>query len=649
MNEDQLEIGGAQALLQLGTKLQKEEDLEENHLSDINYEQYINHQNHENHETTDDDKTNQQITDAVEAAVMRFVGGTLDTDGKNRKTKRNDDVISNLSEYQWDKFLADEVANPNDSIFDSYDLSTKTTPKKKRKRVHTDIDPELSNLNSNETNPTTTTTTGTTTENHEHDQLVQAAIMGAGELAKQLGSSELSNLPPNQAHQVLMAASNSLQQHPNNESISAINQLAQAASSLSNKRTKKPLNKKVKPSIPKPKFNENTSIESLIQEASEKACNWFNSSIDNSTGPRPFSQEEINAVDHFVAGYCHLNKLSRQDVCNRVWSNERTKDNFWESLTRVLPYRSRASVYKHVKRQYHIFQVRAKWSVKDDEILNELATTKIGNWKEIGEIMNRMPEDCRDRWRNYVKCGQNRALNKWSIDEETKLKDIVVEMISNFRGHPIPINWTLVSEKMNGQRSRIQCRYKWNKLMKRETIQRIQLMNNSTKLWLLTNLQNLNFQNIQQINWDSVFSNFNQAIKSDKKLNDNIIFSSNDLIIWFDKIKSAIKDHKNLPLDQLLDKLINHLYNNSLVENDQASNLNDQLDRQIENVTNDFNLNNPQVKDEIKVENDDSKKINNKDSIIDDEATSIANAAVAAVSASVNDQDAQHQEYSLWR
>ena len=33
----------------------------------------------------------------------------------------------------------------------------------------------------------------------------------------------------------------------------------------------------------------------------------------------------------------------------------------------------------------------------------------------------------------------------------------------------------------------------------------------------------------------------------------------------------------------------------------------------------------------------------------EDDATSIANAAVAAVSASVNGDDTQQQEYSLWR
>ena len=103
--------------------------------------------------------------------------------------------------------------------------------------------------------------------------------------------------------------------------------------------------------------------------------------------------------------------------------------------------------------------------------LRKLASTKEGNWKEIGDNMGRMPEDCRDRWRNYVKCGENRVSNKWSEEEERKLRDIVTDMVAHIgddnKLKAPTINWTIVSERMNGVRSRIQCRYKWNKLVKR--------------------------------------------------------------------------------------------------------------------------------------------------------------------------------------
>lgn len=510
---------------------------------------------HMDYMALENDKTNQQINDAVEAAVMRYVGGTLErrTSSASSKKRPNEDL---MLEYQWDRFLEDEV---------------------NKKKEDDDIDPELATLNTSS----------------EHDQLVQAAIMGAGELAKQLGGIDDQNLE-----------------------LSAINQLAQAASSLSTKRPaakRKKLRKDVKE---EPKF-ETTSIEQLIRDLSAQACQWYNAHGPLTGGPRPFSPEEISAVEAFVTGYCQLNKLTREDVCNRVWANERTKDSFWELLTKVLPYRSRASVYKHVKRQYHIFSVRAKWSKEDDEWLRKLASAKEGNWKEIGETMGRMPEDCRDRWRNYVKCGDNRMSNKWLDEEETKFRQIVLDMLKdNANG---TINWTTVSERMNGQRLRIQCRYKWNKLLKRELLNRSKLMNIDTKFWLLHRLQQLNYDDVKNINWQEVVDQLNEYVHANpseaRRLTpSDFSWSAHDFRVVFEKLKATLKDHRSMSLASVLDCLIDRLYGQTINSN--------------------------MIDSEIGEFDKDKKE------------TAMANAAVAAVAAvstEVSEQESQHQEYSLWR
>lgn len=682
--EDQQEIGGAQALLQLGTKVKPGEDdglVEESDHSriidgnsdhnDINEDVNIDQLQYDHinlGDSHDDDEntkaTNQQINDAVEAAVMRYVGGTLgDTSpniNNNRKSNQHngkrklnaDDVMSNINEYPWDKFLEEEVDHNNHhnrDILDNY-VDSSMSPKRRRKKldevdVDGGIDPELSALNSTS----------------EHEQLVQAAIMGAGELAKHLGDHDTSlqnlhNLHPHQAQQVIAAATAAFQHQNQPDSIAAINQLAQAASSLSNKATyKKPVNRRAVKKDDKTNIIEPTSMDALIRDASAQACDWYNSldsNIGDNNGARAFLQQEIDAVEHFVNGYCHLNKLSREDVCHRVWAHERTKDSFWESLTKVLPYRSRASVYKHVKRQYHVFAVRAKWTKEDDAWLKKLAETKVGNWKEIGETMGRMPEDCRDRWRNYVKCGENRLSNKWSESEEILLKNVVMEMISSVPKddtHNRSINWTLVSERMNGQRSRIQCRYKWNKLLKREAVTRSKLMGVDTKLWLFHNLHSSNYANAESINWDYVYEQFNEYLNNNpgeaRRLNNpDFMWSANDFMLTFERSKSAVKDHKNLPLRDLLIELIDKIYGSSIASgpSEPGSALVFSVD------SNDRNLFKNLEKKPAPPKRVIAPKKDEKQSDVED-AASIANAAVAAVSSGVNEQDSQQQEYSLWR
>ena len=91
-----------------------------------------------------------------------------------------------------------------------------------------------------------------------------------------------------------------------------------------------------------------------------------------------------------------------------MWASGVIKDGFWRNIYKVFSYRSVSSVYKHVRRKFHIFDVRAKWTKSDDEQLKQLTLTYPSKWTQIGELMGRMPEDCRDRYRNYLVVGENR-------------------------------------------------------------------------------------------------------------------------------------------------------------------------------------------------------------------------------------------------
>jgi len=193
-----------------------------------------------------------------------------------------------------------------------------------------------------------------------------------------------------------------------------------------------------------------------------------------------FSLDERFAIDKALQDYCRVHSMTMEELKDRVWGNNRRKDEFWDSICSAVPNRSRASVYKHVRRSCHIFQQRAKWTAEEDAELAELVKAKGNKWKDIGEAMGRMGEDCRDRYRNYVKCGNSRGTDRWAEEEEELLKRTVREHKEQNRqfilqqGKPNPppeeednilINWTTVSEQMQNRRSRIQCRYKWKKML----------------------------------------------------------------------------------------------------------------------------------------------------------------------------------------
>ena len=291
-------------------------------------------------------------------------------------------------------------------------------------------------------------------------------------------------------------------------------------------------------------------IDELVSIASKRAEEWYESQkvqVEDNKKSRPFSSMEDDIIDSYLNGVCYFNNnWTRQQLCERIWSEERKVDSFWKNIYKIFPYRSKSSVYKHVRRRYHIFDLRAKWSEQDDEKLKELALVHPGKWKQIGELLGRMPEDCRDRWRNYIKCGTTRAKKRWSPDEEQKLITIVNEMIYTLKdldyndenngntmdenkdknkninddtnsisdSNPIwipnakDVNWTIVSEKMNGVRSRIQCRYKWLKLNEKSSVISKPGMGQDDVVWLLKQIKKLKVLSMNDIKWKKIVKKY---------------------------------------------------------------------------------------------------------------------------------------------
>ncbi|KAL0633049.1 RNA polymerase I enhancer binding protein [Maublancomyces gigas] len=302
-----------------------------------------------------------------------------------------------------------------------------------------------------------------------------------------------------------------------------------------------------------------------------------------------FTLEERHAIDTHLHEYMAAHTLTHADLCTRVWSNDRKKDDFWESVCGVLPLRSRASIYKHVRRSYHVFEQRAKWTAAEDEELARLVAEKGSSWKDVGVAMGRMGEDCRDRWRNYVKCGEGRGKDRWGEEEEGELRRVLKDVIRGIKARrgiteeddgadvdldaqevegEEDINWTAVSELMGNRRSRIQCRYKWNKMKQQKARQNGLPVSKSPgiattwrkrklraapedmlpgdHIWVIRAIRDSGAREERTIDWDAIADH------------QDCVWSARDVEKSYKKLRSTLP-HRRLPLQEILNRVLSEL------------------------------------------------------------------------------------------
>ena len=210
-----------------------------------------------------------------------------------------------------------------------------------------------------------------------------------------------------------------------------------------------------------------------------------------------FTVAEVVKLDTFRDRYCEENDMSTRKYNELIHGNLRGNNQvhrLYHHMYEVLPYRKATAIRRFCRRRYHNCSARGVWTKEEDEMLKQAVAEKGKAWKAVGDIVERLPEDCRDRWRNYLIIGDNRNVDKWT-DGETKnlviaVHDCIqtmremrrVEKETKYDGRDVPvsepdtdeeaeemklINWQAVSDRMGengGGRSRLQCSHKYAKL-----------------------------------------------------------------------------------------------------------------------------------------------------------------------------------------
>lgn len=206
----------------------------------------------------------------------------------------------------------------------------------------------------------------------------------------------------------------------------------------------------------------------------------------------PYTAAEAEKLHRFRDSYCEANNMSVEQFNNHIQSNMRgnpTATEIFNECHEVLPYRPRMSVQKYCRRHFHNFQ-RGTWSAGEDEMLKHAVAEKGNNWKAVSEMVGRMADDCRDRYRNYVHNSENRNREQWTNEEVQSFCNAIMYCMQALKDERRQvriekygkdaldtdsgsdqelddmkvINWQIVSDRMGGMRSRLQCIFKWSQL-----------------------------------------------------------------------------------------------------------------------------------------------------------------------------------------
>ncbi|KAA6411433.1 MAG: hypothetical protein FRX48_04713 [Lasallia pustulata] len=251
---------------------------------------------------------------------------------------------------------------------------------------------------------------------------------------------------------------------------------------------------------PPPKKARYKSLGNKIQRGGQKGKVYDPSMTEIAEKGGMFTEMEAAKLKRFQETYCEDNDLTERQFNERIQStarNDRTLKPFWTEVCDVLPYRTNHSIQRYCRRQFHNYAARGTWSKEEDEMLGRAVAEKGRSWKVVGEMIERMPEDCRDRYRNYHTGGaRHQKQGEWTEREVSHLCKAVNECMQamaverrrakelKYEGRDMPesdtdeeiretelINWGIVSETLQGTRSRLQCSYKWKRLKNDDRIQ----------------------------------------------------------------------------------------------------------------------------------------------------------------------------------
>ncbi|GJJ07103.1 hypothetical protein Clacol_001303 [Clathrus columnatus] len=261
-----------------------------------------------------------------------------------------------------------------------------------------------------------------------------------------------------------------------------------------------------------------------------------------------FSFTEDHALKTAIEQHRTRSGLSEQQMVDFI-NSKRTPEHgrFWTDVALAVPGRPVQAVYHHVKRTYNPLGCQGKWIPEEDAALRRAVADLGFSWTKVSQHIGRTPADCRDRWRNHV--GISNKYGKWSLEEEEELTNIIKSFtIDKGKDLDSEVFWKAVSDKMEGRRSREQCRNKWRDDLRARTMGA-----DGKRRWS----QSDNYTLIHQMAVLSVNDDSEIVWKDLRDSNENLKFySHHNLQKQWKRLEASVPNYENMAYKDILKILL---------------------------------------------------------------------------------------------
>ena len=142
---------------------------------------------------------------------------------------------------------------------------------------------------------------------------------------------------------------------------------------------------------------------SAAAAAPETLPRWRASAARPDAKKGRLSSAEKEALVAAAKGFARSKGLSTEDMSwlfeTRTGASKNLSRGAWNAVAAALPERTAKSVYAAGTRLLHPGNYRGAWTGAEVSRLRELVAARGNRWVEIGGALGRLPEACRDKWK----------------------------------------------------------------------------------------------------------------------------------------------------------------------------------------------------------------------------------------------------------